>query len=159
MFRNTLLIACITSVLVSCSHHPSMSKITNIYTGKAANITCSIADTNSVKTELYFGLSKKNGSTVTKAEWADFFSSVLVPKFGGLTILSTQGAWLDDETEAVQTENSKLVIILQRQEKDYWETIQEVVDVYVSKFDQQSVLVNSYPSNQRFCGKKKLEKF
>jgi len=136
----------------ACSHTSASKSVNSNEETRTSKLTCSTPASNSVTTQLYFGLSRENAPDVSEAEWNTFFKSVLVPEFDGLTTLSSQGAWLNTETNTVGTERSKLIIIIGEQDDDHTESIEKVVENYVTTFNQQSVLVNTFPSNPRFCG-------
>lgn len=152
MLRKTTLVISICCVLSACSHTSSSKQTKVNETSKKSQLTCSSPAPNSVTTQLYFGLSKQDGSEVSETEWNGFFNSILVPEFTGLSTLSSQGAWLNTETNTVGTEASRLVIIVAEQNNDHLESINKAIKNYVTTFNQQSVLVNTFPSNPRFCG-------
>jgi len=153
MLRKATLTISVSCVLAACSHTSSPKQSDANEEFQTSRLTCSSAASNSVTTQLYFGLSKQDGSLVSETEWNTFFSSVLVPEFDGLTTLSSQGAWLDTESNTVRTEASKLVIIVDEQDEDHQQSIDKVVEYYVTSFNQQSVLINTFVSSPKFCGK------
>src|SRR4051794_7928272 len=61
----------------------------------AASIATVSRDTEFVKTELYFGLSKPGG-TVSASEWNKFLDEQVTPSFkDGLTVVDGKGQWLN----------------------------------------------------------------
>ena len=54
--------------------------------------------TNLLKDELYFGLTKPGGEPVSEAEWQEFVSAVITPRFReGLTVLDGWGSFSTQE--------------------------------------------------------------
>src|SRR5688500_576526 len=65
-----------------------------------------------LRTELFFGLSRPDGSAVTDAEWDAFLDSEITPRFpDGLTVLSGAGQWQEEDDDIIE-ERSKIVILL-----------------------------------------------
>lgn len=103
---------------------------------------------NYIKTELYFGLSKKNG-IVTEQDWKGFRANYLDKKFSGYTEINSQGFWTDPNGNPV-SENSKLIIYLNKGTKQDSIAIVYVIDNYKKLFDQESVLKIDTPVNAAF---------
>ncbi|MGH2617339.1 MAG: DUF3574 domain-containing protein [Thermomicrobiales bacterium] len=95
-----------------------------------------------VRTELFFGTAKPDGSAVTEAEWQDFLDAEVTPRFpDGLTVLDGAGQWQGEEEEIVE-ERSKIVILLYPREA-IAESNAEIEDIraaYERTFQQESVL-------------------
>ena len=52
--------------------------------------------TNFLKEELYFGLTKPGGEIVSESEWQEFVKAVITPRFrDGLTVLNGSGQFLN----------------------------------------------------------------
>lgn len=101
---------------------------------------------SAVKTELYFGLIKGDGGTVSKREWERFVDDVVTPRFEeGFTIVDAKAQWVGKEEELIK-EKTKIIILLHR---DNWGTekdIEEIRDKYKELFEQEEVLrISSYP--------------
>ena len=154
MFQKTTLTILICCILSACIHTSSSKQTKGNKKSGKSQLICSTPASNSITTQLYFGLSKQDGSVVSETEWNTFFTTILVPAFDGLTTISSQGAWLNTETSVVGTEASKLVIIVDERDDDLSQSINKVVENYITSFNQQSVLVNTFASSPRFCGKK-----
>ncbi|AXG71292.1 hypothetical protein KORDIASMS9_03549 [Kordia sp. SMS9] len=93
---------------------------------------------NYIKTELYFGLSKKNG-IVTEKEWNAFKVDYISKRFSGYTEIQTKGFWTNPKGETV-SENSRLIIYLNKGSKQDSLDIVYVINNYKQLFDQESVL-------------------
>jgi hypothetical protein len=95
-----------------------------------------------VRTELFFGLAKPDGTAITDAEWHAFLDTEITPRFpDGLTILDGAGQWQGEDDEIVQ-EASKIVILLYPREA-IAESNGEIEDIraaYERTFQQESVL-------------------
>ncbi len=95
-----------------------------------------------VRTELFFGTAKPDGTAVTEEEWRAFVDRELTPRFPeGLTVLSGDGQWQDADDEIVK-ERSKLVILLypRSAEQESGAEIEEIRAAYERMFQQESVL-------------------
>ena len=104
-------------------------------------------------TLLYFGLSKPNGGIVTDEDWQHFLETEISPKFpDGLTVSATSGTWRDSATGVTESERSKKVTLIHEKSSRSADAIVAISKSYIAAFDQQAVLVNSWPSDVRFCG-------
>ncbi len=95
-----------------------------------------------VRTELFFGTAKPDGTAISEAEWQTFVDAEITPRFpDGLTVLTGSGQWQGDDEEIVQ-ERSKIVILLYPREA-IAESNAEIEDIraaYEREFQQESVL-------------------
>ncbi len=92
------------------------------------------------RTELFFGLSKPDGSVVSEEEFQSFIDNAVTPRFpDGLTLLSGTGQFRDSSGE-VAKEGSKLLILLYSFDRESNREIQEIREEYISQFQQSSVL-------------------
>jgi hypothetical protein len=95
-----------------------------------------------VRTELFFGMDKPDGTEITDAEWQGFLDAKITPRFpDGLTVLNGAGQWQGEDEEIVQ-ERSKLVILLYPREAiaESNAEIEQIRDAYEKTFQQESVL-------------------
>jgi hypothetical protein len=92
-----------------------------------------------VRTELFFGTARSDGTEVSDSDWQHFVQDEITPRFpDGLTILEGRGQWRDGS--GIQRERSRIVIILHDASADAEEKIEQVRRVYKTRFGQQSVL-------------------
>lgn len=92
------------------------------------------------KTELYFGLSKPDGSNVTEEEWKVFLNNIVTPLWTeGLTVLSAQGQFLD-ATGKINKENSKVLILVYYFTEAQSQKVEQIREKYKYYFQQESVL-------------------
>lgn len=102
--------------------------------------TCPPGQEAATRLELYFGLSKPGGSEVSEAEWEAFHRETILPAFpDGMTLLAGSGHWRD-ETGALWSEPSHLLIVLLFDRRDLEERVARVSEDYKVRFQQQSVL-------------------
>jgi Protein of unknown function (DUF3574) len=93
-----------------------------------------------VKEELYFGLSKPGGKTVSQLEWQKFLNCVITPRFKeGLTVIDSYGQYLNNSGR-LTTEKTKLVILIYSNSPTKNKLIEEVIASYKQTFQQESVL-------------------
>ncbi|CBN58707.1 MULTISPECIES: DUF3574 domain-containing protein [Kamptonema] len=93
-----------------------------------------------IKDELYFGLTKPGGSTISDVEWQQFLNTTITPRFHeGLTVLDSYGQYLNSNSLLV-TEKSKVVILIYENSPEKNRAIAEIIDIYKRTFHQESVL-------------------
>ena len=95
-----------------------------------------------IRTELFFGTAKPDGTAVSNAEWEAFLDSEITPRFpDGLTVLSGDGQWQGDNDVIVE-ERSKIVILLYPREAvdESNAEIEAIRTAYETRFQQESVL-------------------
>jgi hypothetical protein len=92
------------------------------------------------KDELYFGLSKPGGKTVSEAEWQLFLNRVITPRLpDGLTVMDVYGQYLDHSGKLTK-EKTKLVILIYENSQIQNQKVQEIIASYKKTFQQESVL-------------------
>ncbi len=95
-----------------------------------------------VRTELFFGLSKANGTDVSDSEFQKFLDHEVTPRFpDGLTLLAGQGQFKNSNRVMVK-EPSRLLILFYpiQQGNDSTRKIEEIRGAYKKMFQQESVL-------------------
>jgi len=96
--------------------------------------------TNLLKDELYFGLTKPGGETISESEWQEFVKAVITPRFReGLTVLDGSGQFLNSSGILIR-EKSKIVILIHENSQEKNRAIQEIIENYKRRFQQESVL-------------------
>ena len=98
------------------------------------------------QTTLIFGLSKPDGSEVTKNQWSLFLKDYVTPKFKeGFTIIDAYGQYLGNNGKIVK-EKSKILIFLHKNTKQQQTSIDLIINNYKKLFQQECVLeMNSFP--------------
>ncbi len=93
-----------------------------------------------LKDELYFGLNKPGGETISESEWQEFIHQVITPRFReGLTVLNGSGQFLNSAGILVR-ENSKIVILIYESSPEKERAVNEIIETYKGRFQQESVL-------------------
>jgi len=104
------------------------------------------------RTDLYFGLSKRGGATVSDEDWNRFVDDQITPRFpDGFTVTSAQGHYLQDGQVIV--EPSKVVTILHQRAQDVDDRINALVKEYVQRFNQDSVLRSDEQNSVQFIAR------
>ncbi len=94
------------------------------------------------KTELFFGLSKPNGTEISEADFQKFFHKEVVSRFPeGSTVLSGQGQFRNAKGIIV-SEPARLLILFYPIETDNRrnQSIEQIRTAYKTLFQQESVL-------------------
>jgi Protein of unknown function (DUF3574) len=94
------------------------------------------------RTELFFGLSKANGTKVSDSEFQGFLDREVTPRFpDGLTLLAGQGQF-KNSSRVIVKESSRLLILFYpiKQGNNSTRKIEEIREAYKKTFQQESVL-------------------
>jgi hypothetical protein len=103
-----------------------------------------------LRSELFFGRLKPDGTVVTDAEWRAFVTEHVTPRFpDGFTVLDAVGQYRTREGR-VQTEPTKTLLIVHGPDARPRAAIQELRDVYRRLFQQESVLLIESPARAGF---------
>ena len=98
-----------------------------------------VIQNNMVEDTLYFGLSTPQGP-VTSAQWEDFLAREVTPRFpDGLTVWDAKGQWKDAKG-VIEKEPSKVLLLVHSADAKSDEAIQQIIDDYKKRFDQESVM-------------------
>ncbi|MSQ97683.1 MAG: DUF3574 domain-containing protein [Xanthomonadales bacterium] len=102
-----------------------------------------------IETQLFFGMSRPGGGTVSDSDWNEFLQSEIVPRFAeGFSVIDSSGFWLDGQSKQTITEDSKIISRLLRPGDA--EAITQIIDAYRKKFEQESVLRVDTPVCAKF---------
>ena len=94
-----------------------------------------------VETDLYFGLSKDNGTIISDSAWNAFVENNVAATFQkGFTILTSEGKWVDNKSGELYTEPSHVVITINKMNRELSQHIDSLRNAYKKIFQQQSVL-------------------
>jgi hypothetical protein len=95
---------------------------------------------NWIRTELYFGLTRRDGSRIAEPAWQEFVARCITQAFpDGFTIVRAQGQYLD-EHKTLHVEPSRVVIVLHPGGPGADARINGIIATYIATFDQESVL-------------------
>jgi hypothetical protein len=95
-----------------------------------------------LRTELFFGMNKQDGSVVTEDDWNRFLEETVTPRFpDGFTVLAGLGQFRDSKGQVIK-ENSRVLVLLYplRARKSNNRKIEQIRIAYKKAFQQQSVL-------------------
>jgi hypothetical protein len=122
------------SVLCACGHAPA----------------CPLGSEQSLRSELFLGLVRRDGAEVSDQAFADFVDQVVSPLLpGGFTLLATQGQYRDTHGALVR-EPGHLLLVLHQREPAIERAVEQVRNAYKKAFDQESVLRTDAPSCASF---------
>jgi hypothetical protein len=94
-----------------------------------------------VETQLFFGMSKPQGGTVSEREWQAFAAAEIAPRFPeGFSVLDGAGYWRDQASGKTISEKSKVVVRMHGGEADADAAIGAIVAAYKIRFQQDAVL-------------------
>lgn len=95
-----------------------------------------------VRTELFFGRNKPDGTEVTEEEFADFLSVTITPQFpDGLTVLDGIGQFRGADGKVIREKTKILILLYPHNEAGVSSRkIERIRRAYKARFDQQSVL-------------------
>jgi hypothetical protein len=92
--------------------------------------------------ELLFGR-----SNVSDAAWDRFLAAEVTPRFpDGLTVYDARGQWRNPQTKKISRERSKVVMIAMPPADDNQTRLSAIIEVYKTRFKQQSVGLILRPS-------------
>lgn len=100
-----------------------------------------------LRTELFFGTAKPDGSAVSETEWQKFLADEVTPRFpDGFTVVAGDGQFRNDKGEIVREKSFVLIVLYEaKTRKGSRRKIEEIRQAYVKAFQQQSVLRVDYP--------------
>jgi hypothetical protein len=119
--------------------------------GCAGNAPAPLPGTQAlVRSELYFGRLKPDGSIVTDAEWRSFVAEQVAPRFpDGFTVLDAMGQYRRRDGQIV-AEPTKILQIVHAPDARPRASVQELRDRYRQLFQQESVLLIENPARAGF---------
>lgn len=92
-----------------------------------------------VQSTLYFGLSRPDGGQVEEAQWQDFLTRDVTPKFSdGFTVIDGRGQWRDAKAVII-SEPTKILVIVHPVTEENARAISAIKAAYVKRFQQESV--------------------
>lgn len=103
-----------------------------------------------VRTELFFGLKRDDGSAVTEEEWDQFVNDAVNVYFPtGFTVIDAEGHYRNADHKPVE-ERSKVVVIFN---DGTWDTLQkfdQLRRLYCQRFGQRSIIRASTAASVTF---------
>jgi Protein of unknown function (DUF3574) len=90
--------------------------------------------------DLLFGMGKRDGSSISDADWAAFLDAEVTPRFpAGLTVLSGYGQWQGDSGKFAR-EASRVLLVWYTPAPDTEHKIEAIRSAYRERFSQDSVM-------------------
>ena len=110
--------------------------------GFTVTMDCGTSSASQIRTTLYFGLSRPQGS-VSELEWQIFLRDEVTKRFpDGLTVWQAEGQW-QTAAGSIDREQSKVLLLVHGDTAAARQSVQAVIQAYRKTFDQQSVLWES----------------
>jgi len=132
-----LALAAVLAILVACA-------------GCGSKSTAKSSQPPWVRSEIYCGLQKLAGGTVTPAEFADFLNQVVTPAFpAGLTVFDAYGQ-MQKTDKAIVKQTTKVLLLVHQKTKANADTIQKVISSYRSRYGNPQVMYLQSPTNPQF---------
>jgi hypothetical protein len=103
-----------------------------------------------VRSELYFGRLRPDGTVVSDAEWRTFVAEEITPRFpDGFTVFDALGQYRSRDGQIV-SEPTKVLLVVHGPDARVRGSVQELRDVYRRRFQQESVLLIESPARAGF---------
>jgi hypothetical protein len=100
--------------------------------------TCD-ASSSKMRTTLYFGGGRPNGS-VSELEWQLFLRDEVTPRFpSGMTVWDAEGQWRGPDSQ-ITHERTKVLLLMHADTDAARRSVRSVIERYRKSFDQESVL-------------------
>lgn len=132
---SALIFGCVSASGIHTNHH------TDTLVGNQLCENQHLAGEIFVKTELFFGLSKPDGSMVTDEEFERFLEHEVTPRFpDGLTLLVGTGQFKNSKGEIIREKSRLLILFYPFGENRSNDRIEQIRNVYKGIFGQESVI-------------------
>jgi hypothetical protein len=94
-----------------------------------------------LRTELSFGLNRRDGGAVTEDEWRAFLRDEVSPRFpDGLTVLDSRGQWRGPDHKLVEEPSRVVILLYEPSDPTASRRIEQIRSIYKSRFNQDSVM-------------------
>lgn len=127
---------CVSVVVIAFA----LSACAGVAAPQAGAPACTVGEAM-VETQLFFGLSKPKGGTVSARAWRAFVAREITPRFPeGFSVIDGAGYWRDGTTQRTISEKSKVVVRLHPPSAEADAAIGAIVEAYRREFEQEAVL-------------------
>ena len=93
------------------------------------------------RTELFFGTSRPDGTTVSDDKFKRFLDAQVTPRFpDGLTLLTGSGQFKNSSGVIIQERSKLLILLYPLTDEDASNRIEAIREIYKQMFQQESVL-------------------
>jgi hypothetical protein len=102
-----------------------------------------------VQTELFFGLTRLDHTTITEAEWQKFLDEQVTPRFAsGLTVFPAEGRYIGSNGQLYREPSRVILLMYPRSEAAAADKkIRTLMQTYIRDYHQDSVLRADAPYN------------
>ena len=105
----------------------------------AAVTTCTAPLKPALEVNLYFGRDIETGGEVSEAQWAEFMTAEVTPRFpDGLSVLNVAGQSRNSKNQTLR-ERTKLLVVVVFDAPAHRAKIDAIVETYDKRFGQQGV--------------------
>jgi hypothetical protein len=109
-------------------------------TPSPATLACRVGGASMARLELLFGMGKRDGGTISDAEWGAFLDAEVTPRFpDGLTVLPSYGQWRA-ASGVLSKEPSRVLLVWYAPAADTEHKIEAIRTAYRERFSQESVM-------------------
>lgn len=106
----------------------------------ASAVVCRAGATAMNRLELLFGMAKRDGGTVSDAEWQTFLDDEITPRFpDGLTVLIADGQWRKPDG-SIGREAARVLIVWHVADEASEGRAEAIREAYKRRFQQDSVM-------------------
>ena len=93
-----------------------------------------------IEFQLFFGLADSSGNQISDAEWEQFQTEVITPRFpAGMSVIDVKGQWREPDGD-IQRENTRMVRgLMAAPDGDGLRLVNEISDEFVRRFNQDPV--------------------
>lgn len=120
--------------------------------GSAAPAGCSPLFGEAMVTEVYFGLSRPDGSAIPEKDWQAFLKTAVVAAFpDGFTAIPAQGFWRGEGMTQTAQEKSLILKVVHPAGPDAPSKLVGIAKRYAKRFEQQAVLLSTTATDAVIC--------
>ncbi|OGV58506.1 MAG: hypothetical protein A2X45_17785 [Lentisphaerae bacterium GWF2_50_93] len=133
---------CLILTLAICTLLNSCVCVDSLNTVKRCDSADSCAcSSGSIRSELYFGLQKPDGSSVAEAEWQGFLDKSITSRFpDGFTVFDAYGQY-KEQNGKITREKTKVLVVVHKDGRD--DDLKKICEEYEKAFSQELVFRTS----------------
>lgn len=148
-----LLFLCLAPFLVSgCATGAATGAASGSASGGAAPAGCSPLFKTAMVTEVYFGLSRPDGSDIPENDWREFLKTAVAAAFpDGFTVIRAKGYWRGEGMTQMAQEKSLILKVIHPAGPEAAGKLAGIAKRYAKRFEQQAVLLSTTGTNSVIC--------
>ena len=132
----------LSALLISACAQPGAP---NAPGASSASLACTAPLKAGLELNLYFGRNIESGGDVSDAQWADFVTTEVTPRFpDGLTVVNAAGQSRNSRNQTLR-ERSKLLIVVVFDAPAHRPKVDAIVEAYKTRFRQEAVFRVEHP--------------